>query len=44
MTLYAGLLQDLKDSLLNTYIYYRKLVLWLLIILGLVLDYNNGST
>ncbi|PNP56434.1 hypothetical protein FNYG_15345 [Fusarium nygamai] len=43
-TLRAGLLQDLRDSSLDTYIHHRKLVLWPLTILGLALDYDDGST
>ncbi|KAL5611133.1 hypothetical protein FOBRF1_007250 [Fusarium oxysporum] len=43
-TLRAGLLQDLRDSSLDTYIHHRKLVLWPLTILGLALDYDDGGT
>uniref|UniRef100_A0A0D2YJF3 Protein-arginine deiminase C-terminal domain-containing protein n=1 Tax=Fusarium oxysporum (strain Fo5176) TaxID=660025 RepID=A0A0D2YJF3_FUSOF len=43
-TLRAGLLQDLRDSSLDAYLHHRKLVLWPLTILGLVLDYDDGGT
>ncbi|KAI3572926.1 hypothetical protein IWW34DRAFT_810955 [Fusarium oxysporum f. sp. albedinis] len=43
-TLRAALLQDLRDSSLDAYLHHRKLVLWPLTILGLVLDYDDGGT